>query len=310
MGEPRLFKDTYNAVLDDDLVFGVIWGKGRCSKTTLAGWIMHNIFNNDWNKVLEAFSFNLTQFMDRIELGIPERVWTRNGLHNRLPAVTWDDFGSSANKAVTQYDQAFDLLKGGYDVLGTGVANIWLTMIDPTEITYQLMIKYNAEVHVTEKGKYKYDQIDFQQDYKGWKPKIRKIPIETNTFDPWPKDVYAEYDQMRMALVPDVFQRIRDAQALNNVEIALKLIRPCDIELLRLIENKGPIYSTYNAAELGINIKDAINKCKGRSLIVPLRKSSGYYKYDLTNIGLEVLAALNKNPELEKEVAQKYSKKS
>jgi len=36
-------------------------------------------------------AFNLDQTITRIEQGIPERVWTANGYHNRVPGVCWDD---------------------------------------------------------------------------------------------------------------------------------------------------------------------------------------------------------------------------
>jgi hypothetical protein len=288
---------------DDSFNFFIFWGPPRSSKTTLAGWVLHNLYNNDWNKVLMSFAFNLDQTMHRIEHGIPERRWTQNGFHNRLPAVCWDDFAASGgDKAVSQYDQSFDLLKGSYDVLGTALTNLFITMCDPTSITLQLMLKYTGEVSVCEgKGKYKYDKVMFEQDYHGWKPRVKKIPIETNTFDLWPRPIYQEYDQMRMSLVPEAFQRIRDAQAMTRLDVILKLINSEDITILRLIQTKGAIKSSIIASELGETYKQSIMRCKSRSLINPMLVGHNYYKLDLSTLGIEVLKALDKNRDIEKE---------
>jgi len=229
-------------------------------------------------------------------------VWTSNGFHNRLPGVVWDDFATTAGKATSQFDRAFDELKGGFDVMGTSVTNIMLTMLDPASITNQLMWKYTHEVQLLEKGVYKYDSVTFQQDYRGWKPRIKKIPIESNTFDKWPKDIYQEYDQLRMSLVPQVFQRIRDAQKLSHVDQLLQLVNAEDINLLRMIQIKGPIQASLAAEELGTNGKQTINRCKSRSLVNPMRCGDNYYKMELGHLGIEILKALDKDRDTERSV--------
>jgi hypothetical protein len=306
MAQPRLFTDTYNSVYDDSFNFFIFWGPPRSSKTTIAGWVLHNLFDNDWNKVLMSFAFNLDQTMHRIENGIPNKIWTKNGFHNRLPGVCWDDFAASGgDKAVSQYDESFDLLKGSYDVLGTALTNLLITMVDPSAITNQLMLKYTGEIQVTEKGKYKFDKVQFEQDYKGWKPRIKKIPIEINTFDPWPKNIYQEYDQMRMSLVPEAFQRIRDAQSLSRVDVVLKLINAEDVNLLRLIQTKGAIKSSIAATEFGASYKQTVVRCKSRNLVNPMLCGHNYYKLDLSTLGIEVLKALDKNHDKENEIFKK-----
>ncbi len=310
--DTRLLTDTYDAVLDDAFLFGIFWGEARKSKTTLVGHVLHNLFNNDWNKTLMAIRFNLDQTLTNIEKGIPERVWTKNGFHNRVPGVCWDDFSATGNKARSQYDTGFDEFKAGFDVFGTSVANIFLTMLDPASITNQLMWKYNFEVQLIEKGHYKYDRCQWRQCFNGWRPIVKKIPIENNTFDPWPRWVYLEYDQLRMSLVPEVFQRIRDAQKLSKID---ELIQLCDADVLtalRKIQLTGPMRSpdliTY-LKEQNIQGKYTVNRCKSRSLLNPQRYGDNYYKLELGFLGNELLKALDKDQDLEKEVQSRRAPK-
>lgn len=303
--DTRLLTDTYDAVYSDDFNFIIFWGPARKSKTTLAGWVLHNMYNNDWNKVLMSFAWNLDQVITRIEKGIPEKIWTTNKFHNRVPGVCWDDFAASSGKATSQYDKSFDELKGGFDVMGTSIANIMLTMLDPASITNQLMWKYTHEVQLLEKGVYKYDSVTFQQDFHGWKPRVKKIPIETNTFDKWPTWVYQEYDQIRMSLVPQVFQRIRDAQKISKIDTLLQLVNAEDLNLLRLIQVKGPLTISILADEIGENGKTIINRCKSRSLINPMRCGDNYYKMELGYLGIEVLKTLDKDRDIESEIRKR-----
>jgi hypothetical protein len=56
----------------------------------------------------------------------------------RVPALNWDDFGAYSNKAVTQYQEAWDHFKGGFDILGTKLGVMVATMVDPLEPTFQI----------------------------------------------------------------------------------------------------------------------------------------------------------------------------
>ena len=287
MTDPRLFTDVRDAIDNDDYMWIVVWGPPRSSKTTLAGWILHSIYQ-DWQKVLDAFLFNLSQLLYKLKRGLPELWPTRNQLHMRIPGLLWDDFGAHSNKAVTQYNEAWDEFKGGFDVLGTKIAVLIATMVSPNEPTFQIMNKYTHEVLVPHKGLYKYDKSNWQQDYKGWRPKQKKDWIETNTFDPWPTEVYKEYDEMRMSLADEVIQRIEDAMADSEVEYILKRIKPFDVQILDMIVERGPVYRSRITDELGEKASETLVRLKARNLVVPLKKTKDYYVYDLTNLGLEV----------------------
>jgi len=189
--------------------------------------------------------------------------------------------------------------------MGTSVTNLMLTMLDPSSITNQLMFKYTGEIQLLEKGHYKFDKIRFLQDYRGWRPKIKKIPIEHNTFDKWPNWVYEEYDAIRMSLVPEVFQRIRDAEKRSRIDDLLELTNSCDVAVLRKIAEHGPIKSVELITFLNeqqIDGKQTVNRCKSRSIINPVKCGDNYWKLELGFLGNEILKALDKDKDLEHKV--------
>lgn len=55
----------------------------------------------DWDQVLAAFVYNLMGLLYKMEHGIPCRIVTRNGLHDRVPILMPDDLGAHGNKAKT-----------------------------------------------------------------------------------------------------------------------------------------------------------------------------------------------------------------
>lgn len=285
----QLFDDLWHTVYDDAYMWLVIWGKARTAKTTMAGWCLYSLYK-DWNKVLDAFVYNLSQLLYNMKNGLPERWPTLNKLHNRVPALNWDDFGAHSNKATTQYDPAWDHFKGGFDVLGTKIGVLIATMVDPNEPTFQLSCKYTHEIEILKRGVYKYDQVEWRQDFKGWKPHIRKINVETSTFDPWPEWVYKEYDSTRQELADEVFQRIEDAQIEGHVAFTLRMSQPIDFQIMNTIRQRGPIYWDI-LHDLGPNSKQALVRLKSRQLLITLTNEKGSHHYDLTPLGLSVLEA-------------------
>lgn len=295
----QLFEDVRYAVDHDGYMWIVIWGPPRSSKTTLAGWILYSLYEN-WDKMINAFGYNLSDILYKIKNGLPERWPTINGLHMRVPALNWDDFGAHSNKAVTQHDEAWDHFKGGFDVLGTKIGVLVATMVDPLEPTFQIQNKYTHEIQILSKGTYKYDRVEWRQDFKGWKPRTKKTFVETNTFDPWPDKVYAKYDKVRMGLADEVLQNIEDAISMSQVGWVLKLSKPSDFRLLQLIVDRGPILYRH-ISDIGKEWRKTLIRCKARKLIVPVAQSKGYYRYDITPLGVDVL---NTHGELKDEQTQ------
>lgn len=289
---PRIVQDIWDAILNDKWMWIVVWGKPRTGKTTVQMQLAYAVYK-DWEKVLRSFAWTLSGLLYKMEKGEPERIWTYNKLHNRIPLLIYDDWGAHSNKAETQYEKAWDIFKGGFDVLGTEVAVIVASMVTPDEPTFQIASKFTHEIYIPTRGVYKYDEIDWSQDYHGWKPTRRKQWIETQNFCESPSDVYKQYDEQRMALVQDVKQRIKDAIVESGIESTLKRLQPIDVELMSLMNQKGQI--PYRAfTELDPKYKEALIRCKARNLVVPVRKHDNYW-YDLTDFGAEVLKAVQQS---------------
>ena len=296
----RLVEDVWDAILNDKWMWVVTWGKPRCGKTTLKMKLAFEVYK-DWDKVLRAFIFNLSGLLYKLDSGEPERIYTRNMLHNRIPLLIYDDFGAHSNKAATQYDTSWDMFKGGFDVLATKVSVLIASMVDPTEPTFQIAQKYTHELYVfegrNEERVYKYDEVNWQQDFKGWKARKRKSWIETNTFSEVPLDVYKQYDEMRMSLVDEVQQRIKDAMGDSLIEGILKRITPEDIGLLKILKEKGSVTREHLRDHLfedaDHKYKESLIRCKARSLALPIRHEGvTTYRYDITDLGLQVLDAV------------------
>ena len=290
----QLFQDIKNAIYDDGYLWIVIRGPPRSSKSTLALHAGYFIYK-DWDKVLESIVFNLSSLMQRIETGKPCRWPTTNGLHSRVPLIIYDDFGVHSNKADTQHSGAWDIFKGGFDCIGTELGVLLATMVNAEEATSQLQNKYNVEVTVNTKGHYKYDKVEWLQDFKGFRTRMKKTWIENGQFEPIPKDTYKKYDEMRMELTKEVFIRIKDALSYDNMDFLLRMIKPEDEQFLRLIDQKGPVCYEKATNQLGEQAKNTITRCKARNLIISLNTGNGNNKYEISQLGKDLLMTLDSN---------------
>jgi len=290
--KPAIIHDIWNAILNDLWMWVVVWGSQRCGKTSFKMQVAYEVYK-DWDKVLQSFVFNLSGLLYKMDKGEPERVPTLNKLHMRVPIILFDDWGGSSNKAYTQYDKSWDIFKGGFDLLGTKLSVLMASMVDPAEPTYQLQQKYTHEIFITKRGVYKYDRVVWGQDFSGWKPRKRKEWVETNYFEPVPDDVYKQYDEMRLSLVDEMEQRIKDSMVETQTEAILKRLQSSDLELMQLLLKHGPIDKHYKLDKLPEKYREALIRCKARNLIIPIRKGTTYW-YDVTDLGLEALKRLEK----------------
>lgn len=293
--QPRIVQDLWHIINYDSYAWIPIWGKGRCGKTTLAMLLMYAIYR-DWDKVLNAIVFNLSQLIYKMRKGEPCLFPTvTQPIHTRVPVLLIDDFAAQCGKAKTQHEKVWDLFKGSFDTLGTRIGVLLATMIEPTSPTEQLLLKYTHEIMVDvvtpKKRIYKYDTCRRQQDFKGWKARQKKDWIEEQEFGKVPLDVYKQYDEMRMSLVDEVFVSIQDQMSEDTVGGLMKRIEPVDYQLLRLIKDVGPIHHHKLKDEFGDLGKKALVRCKARGLVVPRRKSKAYYVYDITDLALDLLKA-------------------
>lgn len=303
--EPKIVQDLHEIIDMDSYAWMPVWGPGRSGKTTVAMLLMYKIYK-DWDDVLGAIVFNLNQLIYNMKKGIPQLFPTRTKpCHMRVPVLTIDDFASQCGKAKTQHEKVWDLFKGHFDTLGTRVGVIFATMIEPTSPTEQLLLKYTHEVMVeritdTERY-YKYDKCRRQQDYKGWKNRQKKDWMEKQTFGRVPSGVYKQYDEMRMSLVDEAFVSMSDQMVDDNLAHVLKRITTVDITLLKLITAEGPMEHKKLGRRLGDASRQALTRCKSRGLVVSIHKGNRYYVNEITDLGLEVLKAVEnegRTPEL------------
>ncbi len=179
--------------------------------------------------------------------------------------------------------------------MGVLIAN----MVTPSSPTQQLTEKYSHELYVYSRGRCKYDRVKHQQDYYNFRTRQNKEWLCDFTFDEIPKDVFKQYDEMRCSLADEVLVSIKDVMATTEMETILKRMKPTDVNLLRLIDRKGPTYSKAILEELGEEGKDTITRLKSKGIIVARRESAHYYRYDMTDLGSDVLAELDrKKPEI------------
>jgi len=299
---PTVVKDMLSAIHDDRYMWVVIWGEARTGKSDLGLLILYYIYK-DWKKVLNAITFNLSQTVYKIKHNLPELWPTKNQLHMRIPSLLWDDFGAHSNKAKTQHDRAWDTFKGGFDVLGTRIGVLMATMIEPSEPTQQLQNKFTHELWVFKRGRAKYDRYHAQQDYKTFRARGRKTWIDTFDFDLIPDEVFKEYDQMRQALADEVLVAIEDTMVETHLGYLMKRLDPLDYQLMKRIRDSGPVYHKQVYEDFGRELgKKVLTRLKSRGVISPVRDlQTGYGKYDMNDIGFEILKVLATKQEQSKD---------
>jgi len=296
---PQIVKDVFDAVHNDSWMYICVWGPPRCGKSTFCMDLMYYIYK-DWEKVLNANIFNLNQLLYKMRHGIPELWPTRNQLHMRIPILNWDDFAAHSGKAKTQHEKSWDIFKGAFDTLGTKIGVLLVNMVSPRSPTQQLQEKYTHEVWIPYKGHYKYDKVQWRQDFRGWAAQMNKDWIDEDEFDPMPPEKFKQYDDLRMDLADEVMQVIEDSLVETHMDGLVKRVQPIDLDLLRLIKERGIIHGkVIDTPEM----KQALIRSKARGLISPVRVKGQYYKYDITDLGLELLARKEQLEEKAKQYA-------
>jgi hypothetical protein len=81
----------------------------------------------------------------------------------------------------------------------------------------------------------------------------------------------------------------------------LKVIKDTDLNLLKLIVDRGPVKYDIAKEELGEDYKLTLTRCRARSLVIPTHMEGTAYKLDISPFGKDVLDAWNKR-ELDKKL--------
>lgn len=291
--QPLIIQDMLTAIDEDKWIYGVTWGDPRTGKSTCCMDLAYNVYGS-WELVLQAIVWNLNQLLYKMKHGIPELRPTRNGLHNRVPIIIWDDFAAHSGKAKTQHEKSWDIFKGAFDTLGTKMGVLILNMVSPNAPTQQLAEKYTHEIWIPERGFYKYDRVTHRQDYRGFSPQLRKRWLDEGEFPEMPMEWFRQYDEMRMQLADEVLQAVEDSLVETHMPTLMKRTGPLDFDLLALIKARGDMKKRDLVNTLGPDTRNAIIRCKSRGLLVPVRKGPNYYRYDLTSLALELLKTKDK----------------
>ena len=290
--DPEVIKNIWEAIHNDKWMYAISWGQPRTGKTTCDMGLAFNVYK-DWDLVLNCFVFQLVGLLCKMDTGKPCRIWEDKLLHNRVPFLIGDDWGANGNKAKTQHEKAWDLVKGAWDTYGTKLACFFANMNLPDEITLQLCNKYTDEIYIEERGKAKYDHICWEQNYGGWAPRHNKDWRQTFYFPEVPQDIYKQYDEMRMALVDELNVLVQDAIAETEVDKIIKRSTPKDMELLETINLRGPISKDWLNNPDRAELKEAAKKARARGVLLAEPRGTNYW-YDLTQLGLDVLDAVTK----------------
>jgi len=308
--ENKLIYDLNEIINDDLYAWFCVWGPPRTGKSNLCLLMSYWVYK-DWDDVLNSIVFNLNGLLYKLQKGEPRKFPTYNGLHRRVPLIMMDDYGAHCNKAKTQHERGWDVFKGGFDTLGTMLGVLVANMVSPNEATQQLSDKYTHEIFVYSRGIAKYDKVHQQQDFHSWQSRQRKEWMLEFRFDEVPKDVFKQYDDMRCQLAEEVLFSINETIAVEQVETIMKRMDKTDINLLKILLERGPSKFTVLKEEMGEEYRIAVIRMKARGLIVPKRVGKNYYKYDITDLGMSIVDALredNRLPTKEQELLPMISK--
>lgn len=76
----------------------------------------------------------------------------------------------------------------------------------------------------------------------------------------------------------------------NNIEYILRRIQDSDLKLLQIIVKEGPVWHGKIKRIFGEeNGKLILLRLRNRGLVSPIRQPNGYYQYDISKLGLQVL---------------------
>jgi hypothetical protein len=203
-----------------------------------------------------------------------------------------DDWGANSNKAITQAEPAWDIVKGMWDTLGTAITSVFVSMNQPDEITRQLAAKYTHELYIPKRGEAKWDKVNWSQNYNGWQPNQKKKWKQSFQFGEVPTDIYKRYDEMRCSLVDEMKIRVKAKIAETETDKVMKRLGPADYNLLQIIYTKGPITdSQIRNREDPERVRDSLKKCRAYGLVIPCRgdKIGHQSLHDISDFGLEIL---------------------
>jgi hypothetical protein len=292
---------TWRNILNNTWANGVCWGQSRVGKTSAIMQLSYTVYH-DWDCVLKSIAFGLNSVVWKMDNHIPLLILEQvDKIYNRIPILLNDDAGSCDNKSITQNDESFNFLKGGIDLWGTRLSNLWHTMNQPSELTKQLAEKYTCELYIAERGIGKFDTVKWQPNFRAWVPFQKKKWKQTFPYEKPPMEIYRVYAEKRDAVIDDIGQRYRDKRVDTQIGKLLERTTPIDFETLSIFKKEGCLTEYDVNTRLHLD-KESFKRIKGRDLIEQTMTKTEHYKYDISILGLELLKAkqIVDNPEAAK----------
>ena len=119
--------------------------------------------------------------------------------------------------------------------------------------------------------------------------------------------LFASIHGQQQALADEVLVAIEDTMVESHLGYLMKRLEPLDIQLMKKIRDYGPIYHKKVYEEFGQDLgKKVLTRLKSRGVISPVRDlQTGYSKYDMNEIGFEILKTLATKPEQSKDLRLK-----
>ena len=307
VGNDKLYNFVEKYILrtieNDDFKFIVIWGPLRKGKSTLALDISYIVYDEDWNKAWASVVMQLSEFIYKLKMKIPEGRWDKKKYHYRVPLSLYDDMASWLNKAATKNDPMMDSFKQYLPTIGTHLGILLGTMDRPENLTQQLVLKYDIDILVSTRGKFKADKVAWMKDYYGWKPIHHKRHIVYGEFYEVPEDVYRQYDERRMSLSEELRESILD-NMMRSKSWIMKMLDEEDLIILRIIKDTGTPTPSVIIKRVGNEIynRDRIQKLRRLGLVFPVYMDKngkvmspyGTLRYTLTDFGLRILDEVRK----------------
>ncbi len=281
---------TWGNILYNRWAHGACWGQSRTGKSSAVLQLMFCVYH-DWDAVLKATCFGLDNVLykmnNKIPYGIVERI---DKIYDRVPILMADDSGSINNKSITQSDESFNFLKGGLDLWGTRLSNLWHTMNQPSELTAQINQKYTCEMYIETRGIAKFDTCKWRPNYHGWVPNQTKKWKHTFPYEKVPSDVYQQYAGMRDEWIDYINQQYNDRQAETLINKLIERSEPIDYEYLEIFKKFSPL-SSYQVETTYKMDMEVVKRLKHRNLLNTTANLTKHYDYDISNLGLELLKA-------------------
>jgi hypothetical protein len=187
---PKLAHIIRDAIKNDKHNVIPIWGEMGLGKTSLALWIMYDIYEK-WDLVFKNLAFTFWEFQALIRDAVEYDY--------RIAMILWDDIAVYFHRASIVYtNPIIKTFFARYNFVRPYVANVLTTSPNIEFIPRQLLDFATADIFVKARGIGDFDRSKLQRNYKGKSLTRRKnydgVDVE---WEPLPPEVELRYKTLR-----------------------------------------------------------------------------------------------------------------